>query len=325
MLNFIQNRRIIQVTQGRDYKSFIFIIFLNTSFLFGQNLVPNPSFEDTVYCPSSMAQPNAVASWFNPTQASPDYYNVCSLTGAGVPVNDVGYQNAQEGNGYIGLITIFTSEVNYREYYEVELLEELEIGKTYYWCLYVSATDSCDYISNNIGISLSSTIVQNNNQTLLLSPVVGNYSSIISESKAWKKISGEFIASGGEKYLVLGNFYNDSQTNVLQTLSNTIGGEGAYYYIDNVYLGETPCEEQEYKIPNVITPNNDGVNDRFVLDFEYRLIQIYNRWGQLVFESDNFTDYWDGTFDGKEVADGNYFYIVNVEDKVFKGFVHVIK
>ncbi|MBK5284481.1 MAG: PKD domain-containing protein, partial [Bacteroidia bacterium] len=71
----------------------------------------------------------------------------------------------------------------------------------------------------------------------------------------------------------------------------------------------------EYFIPNIFTPNNDGYNQRFVIqgtdfcgDFH---IQIYNRWGELKFESSDITDAWDGTWKGKDVPDGVYFYIIN--------------
>ena len=68
-----------------------------------QNLVPNPSFEDTMHCPNGTNDPGAVSLWYNPSGASPDYYNVCSTNGGGVPWNDWGYQYAQEGHAYIGL------------------------------------------------------------------------------------------------------------------------------------------------------------------------------------------------------------------------------
>jgi gliding motility-associated-like protein len=63
-------------------------------------------------------------------------------------------------------------------------------------------------------------------------------------------------------------------------------------------------------IPNVFTPNNDGVNDFFELfggvgPFS---LQIFNRWGQMIYSSDDYQNNWDGTFKGEPVADGVYTY-----------------
>ncbi len=62
--------------------------------------------------------------------------------------------------------------------------------------------------------------------------------------------------------------------------------------------------------PNVITPNNDGKNDFFVIDnlenYISNTIVIYNRWGKKVFEQDNYQNDWDG----EGLADGVYFYVV---------------
>lgn len=69
-------------------------------------------------------------------------------------------------------------------------------------------------------------------------------------------------------------------------------------------------------IPNVFTPNNDGVNDIFyipssnIVEFE---LQIFNRWGQLLFEADQVLKGWDGTFKGQVVPDGVYVYILKAK------------
>ena len=69
-------------------------------------------------------------------------------------------------------------------------------------------------------------------------------------------------------------------------------------------------------IPNAFTPNDDGLNDSFgalghgVKD--YHLV-IYNRWGQLVFESSNINNQWDGTFQGVKSPAGIYIYNIQAE------------
>ena len=67
-------------------------------------------------------------------------------------------------------------------------------------------------------------------------------------------------------------------------------------------------------IPNSFTPNGDGMNDTFgihgeaVKDFK---MQVFNRWGQVIFETNNFNNRWDGTFDGMQVPQGSYIYRVS--------------
>ncbi len=69
-------------------------------------------------------------------------------------------------------------------------------------------------------------------------------------------------------------------------------------------------EYLEPYVPNAFSPNSDGLNDEVVplamesvISFEF---EIYNRWGELIFKTDNQSDGWDGTFNGKELNPGVY-------------------
>ena len=88
-----------------------------------------------------------------------------------------------------------------------------------------------------------------------------------------------------------------------------------------------------YKIPNVFTPNGDGKNDVFhlesigVRDFA---IEIFNRWGELVFESNDQYFQWDGNNkQGKECPAGVYYYVGQVshpqDTRQLHGFVTLIR
>lgn len=67
-------------------------------------------------------------------------------------------------------------------------------------------------------------------------------------------------------------------------------------------------------IPNVMTPNGDGANDYFFIDglqfLENCELKIYNRWGGVIYKSENYQNNWDG----EGAADGTYFYILTVPD-----------
>lgn len=102
-------------------------------------------------------------------------------------------------------------------------------------------------------------------------------------------------------------------------------------------------EQCRLVVPNIITPNGDGVNDLFVirnnLDYDRISLQIYNRWGNLIYESDDYQDDWNGkNLKGDPVTEGVYYYTVTpLGDKyiyregddenpyLMHGFVHVVR
>jgi gliding motility-associated-like protein len=82
-----------------------------------------------------------------------------------------------------------------------------------------------------------------------------------------------------------------------------------------LFIDVAAAPEIQFYIPNAFTPNNDGMNDVFLpitKNIDYFEMHIYNRWGGLVFESDNKYNGWNGTRKGKECIDGVYTYIVQV-------------
>ncbi len=71
-------------------------------------------------------------------------------------------------------------------------------------------------------------------------------------------------------------------------------------------------------IPNAFTPNADGRNDCFEVVGEHLAsyqIQIFSRWGELVYQSDDIAQCWDGTHRGRPVPDGVYLYVIRHTDR----------
>lgn len=69
------------------------------------------------------------------------------------------------------------------------------------------------------------------------------------------------------------------------------------------------------KIMNAFTPNGDGMNDRWLVTngaacTKRISVAVYNRYGGIVYKNDNYNNDWDGTFNGKPVADGTYYYSI---------------
>ncbi len=87
-------------------------------------------------------------------------------------------------------------------------------------------------------------------------------------------------------------------------------------------------------MPTGFTPNGDGLNDMLrMLSVGYSKInffRVFNRWGQVVFQTDKIANGWDGTFKGKEADIGTYFWILSVKDRygkdeMIKGDVTLIR
>lgn len=77
-------------------------------------------------------------------------------------------------------------------------------------------------------------------------------------------------------------------------------------------------------IPDAFSPNGDNVNDKFAPKGQFmdksRLI-IYNRWGQVLFETPNALDGWDGMINGQPAIEGTYVYRLEITDSLGKNFV----
>jgi gliding motility-associated-like protein len=87
----------------------------------------------------------------------------------------------------------------------------------------------------------------------------------------------------------------------------------------------------DFKFPNIVTPNNDNINDNIdfsIYQFSSMQLEIYDRWGKKIFESEDPACIWKPTCD-----DGTYFYIIQYkldcgdksESKTLKGFITVVK
>lgn len=126
-------------------------------------------------------------------------------------------------------------------------------------------------------------------------------------------------------------FFNNGVYNVMQHITSSFGCKDSITIAITI---NTVTEEISSLIPNAISPNGDDKNDVWKLDFLSYLetditVDIFNRWGQLVFHSDGYTTPWDGTFNGNLVADGTYFYVINLNDEsenpIFKGNILVME
>jgi hypothetical protein len=204
-----------------------------------QNLVLNPSFEDTISCTGTYAM--QCKYWYWATYGSPDYFSEQPDIFCGtsyVPQSGAGYQYARTGIAYVGL-GVYTKHVspnhiNRREYVGGELSDTLKQGHEYCVSFYVSVAEELKYVVDGIGLYLSvdSAVDYTINTNLSFVPQISNPAgNIIYDTLNWVQISGTYIANGGEKYLTIGNFKDDANTAIDSTSASLIE---SYFFIDDV-------------------------------------------------------------------------------------------
>ncbi len=229
---------------------YFLLLFLLPFSLSGQmNLVPNPSFEQYTVCPDNGGQINYASFWSNPTPyASPDYFNSCGMFGYGTPNINFGYENGRTGNAYAGIVTYVGCPgnppgcVNSREYIQVQLTDTLQSGVKYCVCFYVSLADSAQFSAGNIGAYFSNTmLVIPNDSVIPVVPQIYNDPLVnpLTNKNGWTMVMDSFIASGGETFLIIGNFNYDNST-VTQNVSGANWCNYSFYLIDDVLV--TPCD-----------------------------------------------------------------------------------
>jgi gliding motility-associated-like protein len=99
------------------------------------------------------------------------------------------------------------------------------------------------------------------------------------------------------------------QTMYKVTVKNADGCVGS----DDYKIGDN-CISRYY-VPNAFTPDGNYKNETFgpiLENFENYNMIIFNRWGERIFETTDYTRRWDGTYMGKACVAGNYFYIINI-------------
>ena len=140
------------------------------------------------------------------------------------------------------------------------------------------------------------------------------------------------IAGGVPPYMITVGSKNYGKVNTIKNLSSgfynikitdATGCESIY---PNIKL--TDEEKECLTIPNVFTPNGDGINDTWIIDglsdFDDIVLGIFNRWGQKIYETNNY-EYWDGKYNNKVVPAGTYLYVVMIYgEKKYSGTITVV-
>lgn len=218
-----------------------------------QNLVPNWSFEEISGCPDDLGQVERATGWLIfRGEESCELFHTCGVPPlTSVPGNVFGHQWPASGNAYAGGVFFSASEpwpYVFREYFGIELSQPLIVGQQYFATMKVSrapedrttfSPGGHRYACNNIGLLFSSSYFFQFD----LEPAPGyahvRSAQVVEDSLNWTMISGSFIADSAYHYVVVGNFFNDEETDAV--VANPDGYWNlAYYFVDEVCVSPDP-------------------------------------------------------------------------------------
>jgi outer membrane protein OmpA-like peptidoglycan-associated protein len=222
----------------------------------GQNLIPDPSFEIYQKCPTSISSTRgdfvSLTHWSNPTRGTPDYFNRCAKPYSSVSTgrNHAGYAQPRTGEGYVGIVN---SGSRWREYVQCKLFAPLNAGQEYqieFWVLHAEKSKFC---IKNLGLAIS--VVRpfsDKGKALSVDPQIFA-TECITDTANWTRISGLYVANGGEEWVTIGCF--DPAANALERIRPKRGvpSVNAYYYIEDVFIGLAMTEHDG---PSVVMGTN---------------------------------------------------------------------
>ena len=192
-------------------------------------------------------------------------------------------------------------------------------------------------------IIASESLCQGNSQSIMvygLNEGTGNlsYQWYGSQNGSFMQLSdqGVYTGTSSDMLVVSNNTGLNGYEYFCSIGTNQCAGISSDTILFNVLSGSV-CGEGLEDLPNAISPNGDGVNDVWVIDgiqnYPGNKVQIFNRWGTLVFEAENYNNS-SVVFDGRgnvgigangEVTDGTFFFVIDLGDgsTVQKGYLVV--
>lgn len=216
------------------------------SITYTQNLISNPGFEESVCCPSVYSMFYCVQDWITPTKGTTDYYSNCVLRHESpivqTPTNFFGHQNTIDGIAYAGFYTFYDRD--YREYMLTQLTQPLDSGKVYHVNFWVSLADTAGVAVRSVGVAFMDTLYRSKQFSNITNvdfiPIYQSDSTFLTNKKRWVQLKIDYTARGGERFFMLGNFYDNENTDTLSigdTSTADFDRYDSYYYIDAVCVG----------------------------------------------------------------------------------------
>lgn len=219
----------------------------------GQNLVPNPSFEEYTQCPDSPLELDIIGAYpWTSFRGTPDFFHPCDGTGVMSSPNSSshGFGVPYHGEGKAGFIA--AGWFFNREVLAVELISPLVTGESYFVSVRLLRTfgggfhSNCDCGSNNMGIRFLSTEYSAFDEMPIDNHAHVVHEEVLADSTNWTELSGWFTADSAYSYLAIGTFF-DNDNIVVENYNDYQGNYKTYYFVDAVCVTTDPadCAELE--------------------------------------------------------------------------------
>ncbi len=263
------SRRINSLHNSHVYLKTLLIISISLTSItaYTQNLIPNPSFEEMLDCPSNHTttyDPIKTKDWYSPSRGTPDLFSSCSLfPKVSTPRNFTGTAYPPDGGNYVGMYfgsPKHSNKWDYREYLTCRLLEQLKKGKEYQFRFYARPATYNGYLIDRFSFLFTSdSVLANHDQ--LLSDV--DFQTILvdtlEEHNDWYVIDLIFKATGNEEFLTIGDFIPPGQANIEKMSVDSKMKEdddASYYLFDSFSLEEIVAEPEPYLIEKPFSVEN---------------------------------------------------------------------
>lgn len=225
---------------------FFYWVLVSSSYLsIGQNLVPNPGFEEYEKCPSgylTQGQVLKLPGWHSPTRGTPDYFNTCSKWRSHPADNWAGISRDFSGEGFVGIIA-FMNGLDYREYIGAEFLQPMDSGVVYHLQFSFRLASYARISSGKLGLAVTKnkvSVLHDGQLDLKPAMLAMPDSGIVATTGLWQTVSADYTATGGEKFLYIGNFFSRAQTPFYKIKfagnHEPMLYNASFYYLDDVLV-----------------------------------------------------------------------------------------
>lgn len=199
------------------YRGLILIFIFTGVTGYGQNLVPNPYFDEVPNCNRGSSD-DFFADWFNPTASKRNKaFHQCRNNIPYSPHELNSFLYPKTGSGMMSIEIFHDQYKDSRSYISTKLKKKMKAGIPYYIRFFVSPMPEEPYarriVADAIGIRLSNEVIRQDTKSILpYQAQVEHAGEFFDEYLRWYQIRGKYIAQGGEEIATIGNFRPDSLT-----------------------------------------------------------------------------------------------------------------
>ena len=207
-----------------------------------ENLISNPSFESKDGKVKRLGSIANATGWTSPTGVRADLFISTNVPDINVSGNKYGKEEAKDGDNYAGIVAYSYGNKVKRSYLMTRLDSPMKKGMTYCVKFNVSLAEASKYGCNNVGALFTKSPRTTEQQLPIIDePSVVHFNNdmnVITARYNWTQICGTYVARGGEKYMMLGNFMSDEDTKYERMKKDPKVKVSvlvaAYYYMDDI-------------------------------------------------------------------------------------------